>query len=344
MARVGGRDRGLFQRRGQEAWWIRYACALGHDHVERIGPKSLARSIYQQRKVSVKTEGFCLAQARDRRRREREISFRHVAQRYLTWAEEHRPRSMKFRRTGMSFLIPYFGDTPLQDINRDKIDAYLRQRAQSSKPATCNKDRALLSHVFSQAIRWGLVESNPVRGTDRRHEDNEAPRPLSRDEEARLLAVLPERYRPIVVLAIHTGLRLGELRAQRWQDIDLEARTLRVTLPKSGKLETLPLNRVALGLLTALPREADVLFPRMPKSASHTFEYWMGKAGLEDASFHDLRDTYISRLAPHVSVPTLMRLARHRSLAMTLRYLKLEEAHLMEAVEHLVPRDGDKSS
>jgi integrase len=54
-------------------------------------------------------------------------------------------------------------------------------------------------------------------------------------------------------------------------------------------------------------------------------------------TFHCLRDTYISRLAPHVSVPTLMRLARHRSLSTTQRYLKFDEDHLREAVERIVP-------
>ena len=66
MAREGGKDRGLFRRSGQPDWWIRWTCPYGHDHREKIGPKSLARQIYQQRKVAVKTENFCLTQERDR--------------------------------------------------------------------------------------------------------------------------------------------------------------------------------------------------------------------------------------------------------------------------------------
>ena len=61
MARAGGRDRGLFQRKDDKAWWIRWACHLGHDHQERIGTKSFARHMYQTRKTQVKTHRFCLA-------------------------------------------------------------------------------------------------------------------------------------------------------------------------------------------------------------------------------------------------------------------------------------------
>jgi integrase len=74
----------------------------------------------------------------------------------------------------------------------------------------------------------------------------------------------------------------------------------------------------------------------MPKRLSDTFVHYCRKAGLDDVSFHDLRDTFISRVAEHCNVPTLMRLARHRNYQTTQRYLKLDDQHLRHIVEQLV--------
>jgi integrase len=110
------------------------------------------------------------------------------------------------------------------------VEAYQRQRQQDAlRPATINRERAVLSHVFTRAIGLGLIEHNPVAGTPPFPEANERPRPLSQDEEARLLTALPAHYHPWITLALHTGLRLGELRAQRWADVDMATGSLRVT-------------------------------------------------------------------------------------------------------------------
>jgi integrase len=146
---------------------------------------------------------------------------------------------------------------------------------------------------------------------------------MTPEEEQRLFAVLPERLQPIVTLALHTGLRMNELRVQRWQDIDLVDASLQVTQPKSGKREVLPLNAVAHALLAGLPRVADVVFPDMPQDMSNAFRRIANRAGLPvDITFHCLRDTYISRLAPYCAEPTLMALARHRNFGTIQRYLK----------------------
>jgi len=112
--------------------------------------------------------------------------------------------------------------------------------------------------------------------------------------------------------------------------------TLTVTQPKSGKREVLPLNAVAHALLASLPQTHEVVFPNVPSDMSNAFRRLVRKAGLPaDITFHCLRDTYVSRLAPYCAAPTLMALARHRNFATTQRYLKVDERHLRHAVEHL---------
>jgi integrase len=247
------------------------------------------------------------------------------------------------RRSAVGHLLAAFGDTPLARIRKADVERYIQNRLDAgAAPATINRERTTLSQIFSKAADWGLCDANPVQGSTHLHEDNEAPRPISADEEARLMAVLPEHLRPIVTLALHTGLRLGELRAQRWSDINLIDADLVVSRPKSGRREVLPLNDTAYTVLASLPQTHDVIFPDMPPDLSKRFTRLLRKAGLpSDITFHCLRDTYISRLAPYCAAPTLMALARHRSLNTTRRYLKIEERHLRQAVERLNPQSAD---
>jgi len=332
MARKGGKDRGLFQRDG--VWWIRWTCSYGCDHRERIGPKAKARDEYQRRKVAVKTEDYCLTRAEEAKRRAKPTLFLDAADRYLAWAKQDRPRSYMFREKALKHLTAAFGDKTLAEITRVDVEVYQnRRRDGGAAPATVNRERSVLSHLFNRAASWGLAEANPTAGMERQRESDEKPRPLTYDEEARLFIVLPEHYKPFVTFALHTGLRLGELRAQAWRDV--ENGTLKVTRPKSGKAETIPLNTTAKAVLGGLERKSPLLFPSMPTKLSDLFVRYTRKAKLEDVTFHCLRDTYISRLAPHVSGPVLMALARHRDYRTTRRYVQVDGEHLRAAVEQL---------
>ena len=338
MARKGGKDRGLFQRKGSSAWWILWACPYGHGHMEKIGPKSLAREMYQRRKVAVKTTGFCLTEARASARKSQTVTFQQLAARYLAWCREFRPRSVAFRVSALTHLLPAFGSCEVRQVTRAQVQGYLTtRRTEASSPATVNREREVLSHCFAMAVRWELAPTNPVQGTERLAEVNEHPRPLTVEEEARLMAAVPVHYLPFVTLALHTGLRLGELRSQAWRDVDLARGLLTVTRPKSGKREALPLNQAAFSVLAALPQDGPLLFPTLPVKLSNSFARYAVKAGLEDVTFHCLRDTYISRLAPHCTTPTLMALARHRDYRTTQRYIRIDGAHLRAAVGTLVP-------
>lgn len=335
MPRKGSVDRGLFQRDG--LWWIRWTCPYGHDHRERIGTaKGIARSHYQKRNLAVKTEGYCLTEAQARAAREKPTLFKDAASDYLAWAARERPRSVTFREKALKHLLAAFSSLPLKEIVGDQVDAYLQARRDAgAAPGTINRERTVLGHLFSKAIKKGTATDNPVKQTEKLREPDGTPRPLTYDEQARLLAVLPRHYLPFVKLALHTGLRLGELRAQTWKDIDLTQGVLTVTRPKSGKPESLHLTATAKALLASLERTGPLLFPTMPTRLTTLFTRYTKKVGLADVTFHCLRDTFISRLAPHTSVPPLMQLARHRDYRTTRRYVKVDDATLKAALAHL---------
>ncbi len=341
MARSSGKTRGIFERPlGSGMWWVRWACHFGHDHRQKIGPKGLAKEEYQARRVAVRTKNYCLTRAKAEARRHRPTLFADVATRYLTWAEREYPRSFAFRKKGMKHLLVAFGSRPLEEISPADVEAYQTRRSdEGAAPGTVNRERAVLSHLFKKARSWELIPPthNPLRETHKLEEPLGRPRPVRPDEEAALFAVLPARYKPVVTLALHTGLRLGELRAQLWRDVDLVRGTMTVTRPKSKKPESLPLNKTAKGVLASLERSGPLVFPTLPKQLTNLFIRYARRAGLGDVTFHCLRDTFISRLAPHVTTPTLMELARHRDYRMTKRYVKFDGDHLMAAVERLNP-------
>lgn len=86
-----------------------------------------------------------------------------------------------------------------------------------------------------------------------------------------------------------------------------------------------------------MERTSPLVFPSLPVKLSDLFIRYARKAGLSGVTFHCLRDTYISRIAAHVSTPSLMALARHRDYRTTRRYVQVDADHLRAAVERLNP-------
>lgn len=167
---------------------------------------------------------------------------------------------------------------------------------------------------------------------------------MTEDEEGRLLDVLPGHFKPLVVLAIHTGLRRGELINLHWDNIDFRTGTLTIKRSKHGESRHVPLNRVAVETLITMKRERKVLAPFIFTTETgkylHNFERtWLTavkKAGIEGFRFHDLRHTFASRLAMKGRpLRTIQELMGHKTITMTLRYAHLSPGYLREAVEGL---------
>jgi len=127
-------------------------------------------------------------------------------------------------------LLPQFGTQRLCDIARAEIQQFLLVKLKSGLSwETTNHLRHLLSKVLGIAVTWGYLGENPVRGVRMPERTLKHPhRFLSVEEAQRLLAVLNEPVRTIALLAILTGLRVGEILGLRWGRIDFVAGTLRV--------------------------------------------------------------------------------------------------------------------
>ncbi len=209
-------------------------------------------------------------------------------------------------------------------------------------PATINRYAASIAAVFTWAIKKRQVPrgfENPCRRLERRPENNERVRFLSDAERDRLFtacraSVWPRLYL-LVLMAITTGARRGELESLRWGDIDTDKATAYVVQTKNGDRKVLPLLPSVLAELEKF-RSTDpraLVFgssrrPAQPYNSSMVFADAMKAAKVKDFRFHDLRHSCASYLAQNGA--TLLEIADvlgHRQLSVTKRYSHLTTTH-----------------
>ena len=232
---------------------------------------------------------------------------------------------------------------------RDRLSRGETPSGKPATPATQVRYLAALSHALSIAVReWGWLDDNPARKVRRPKEPRGRVRFLSEEERTALLAVCkrsrnPLLY-PLVVLAVATGARLGELLGLRWSDVDLARGVARLTHTKNGELRTLHLAGHALAVLRELAAgqriESHFVFPsehgRTPASLRKPWERALSEAGVTDFRFHDLRHTAASYLAMTGATPTdIAAVLGHKTLAMVKRYTHLSESHVSQVVARM---------
>jgi site-specific recombinase XerD len=151
------------------------------------------------------------------------------------YATEHAARRANHRRELISVknLKAFFGNPRLDQITSKLIVAYKNQRyTDGVKPATMNRELATLKKAFNLARReWEWCTDNPVCRVSMEKENNTRDRWLAREEEQRLLAAATPWLRELVIFAIHTGMRMGEILALTWAGVDLFRRTVTIFLP-----------------------------------------------------------------------------------------------------------------
>lgn len=262
---------------------------------------------------------------------------------------------------------------PIASISRLDFDDFKAQRMRDGlHPSTINRDMDRIKAALSQAVEWKLLDANPLRGLKRlRRGIEDRVRFLSKPEEKALRKALDARdaaasarrtsgnawraergqdalpaikgyaghLTPMVLLALNTGMRRGELTQLTWADVNIAGKllTVRAGYAKSGKARHLPLNAEALTVLRAL-RKARPGDGRLFDITAVT-KSWDGicaSAKLVDFRFHDLRHTFASKLVmAGVDLNTVRELLGHGDIKMTLRYAHLAPEHKRAAVDLL---------
>jgi integrase len=196
--------------------------------------------------------------------------------------------------------------------------------------------------MFYKAVEWEKALDNPVKNTRVLRVNNRRLRYLSLEEMARLLDVSDAILRPLVITALHSGLRRGELFSLTWQDIDMKARIIRVLQTKNGERRDIPMTATLWETLQRVPRRlsSEYVFPGKTGSGlvdiRKRFNTALRKVGIEGVVFHDLRHTFASHLVMSgVDLMTVKELLGHKRIEMTLRYAHLAPDHKRAAINRL---------
>jgi integrase len=287
---------------------------------------------------------------------------------FMTFSRTNNKPSTVSAKEGMLrvHLLPFFGKMKLDAIGPAEVERYkaLKLDEQQGKK-TINNHLTALRKLLNLAVEWEVLDRAPrVRGFKLRHQFVSEDEYLTFDEADRFVRAAAPEWRPFLVVALKTGLRVGELLALKWQDIDLVAAHLivRRTLwrdqegpPKGGQNRKVPLSDEALATLKSHRHLRGPYVFCVPPGARLTHSMVKDvvpdtcrRAGLgKRLTTHGLRHTFASHLVMRgASLKAVQELLGHESIEMTLRYSHLTPDVKRGAVRLLdqeprTPNSGD---
>jgi len=314
---------------------------------------------------------------------------------YQPWADAHiRTSKATVQRTKKAFST--FLKKNMDEITPWLVEKWRSERLKKGiKASTVNRELTDLKSMLAKAVQWGLLKTHPLAGVKRCKVDSSGSiRFLSPAEENKLREALDDRekkirngrtsgnlwledrgralrpsyegkqfvdhLKPMVILAMNTGLRRGELFNLQWSDVDLTQLnlTVRGDGAKSGQTRHIPLNKETIEVLTGWKAQANDLdglvfpsdggkpFDNIRKSWANLIKDANKKGvDLSDFRFHDLRHHFASRLAMSgVDLNTIRELLGHSDYSLTLRYSHLAPEHKMAAVQKLTKTYAQSAS
>ena len=130
--------------------------------------------------------------------------------------------------------------------------------------------------------------------------------------------------KPIIIIAIETAMRRGEILSMRWQHLGDEFTTLRIPTTKNGEERIIPLSSTARSVLKEIRKDTELIFPTSANAFRLSWERIVAAAGIEDLRFHDLRHEAVSRLFEKgLSLPEVALISGHKDPRMLFRYTHL---------------------
>jgi len=257
----------------------------------------------------------------------------------------------------LQWWLNLLGHYMLSDITSGRINECKKilltgktPRGTMRSPATVNRYLAALSVCLSYAVNdLGWLDENPSRKVKKSKESNGRIRFLAEDgERARLLKACKESDNEhlylVVVLALSTGMRQGEIMNLTWSDVDLNQHKITLHDTKNGEIRVVPITGHALELLKNKVRRIDteLLFAgkgNRPQNLRSSWQEAISKAEIDDFRFHDLRHSAASYLAMNgASLAEIAETLGHKTLSMVKRYSHLSEAHNAQVISQLDQR------
>ncbi len=325
---------GIYFKKGN--WFIDYR-VNGRRKREKVGTsRALAEFALKKRTIEIAENKFLDV------RRENKIKFEDLARDFINLYSKLNKKSWQSDVFNIRALCKVFKGRLFQEITPFEIEKYKSERLQSVGPATVNRELATLKTIFSTAIAWGKTDVNPARTVKNLKEPHGRLRFLEKEEIGTLLAHCSGMLKPVVIVALHTGMRRGEILGLKWQDIDFRRNIITLLDTKNGERRDLPMNEQVKTAFMRVKKhpESPYVFCNKDgnpfRSLRKSFFTALKKSGIINFRFHDLRHTFASQLVMSgVDINTVRELLGHKDIRMTLRYSHLSSAHKQRAVDIL---------
>ena len=332
-------------RKRGKAWQIDYIDPTGR-RIRRSFKKKKEAEAELAKRVSLIAEGRYLDVKRDYK-----TTFGELIDKYT---ENFRSQTSfkRWKKHCLKNFEEYFGrETRLSNIRYVDLETYRNHLIQKPtisgklrSKASVNREMSCLHHLFTKAVEWDMMEQSPFEKGKSLilKENNKRLRFLTEEEIEDLIAECPEYLRRIVICALNTGMRRGEILNLKWKQIRNGFIYLRKT--KTNEPREIPINNTLAALLKAIRKDkqltSEYVFTddqgRKLDSINKGFKAALRRAGIEDFRFHDLRHTFASHLVMRgASLKEVQEILGHKTMTMTLRYAHLSQEHKKKAVNLL---------
>ena len=272
-------------------------------------------------------------------------SFNELVEDYLE--NEYRGARPQQQRSRLNHWLKLIGTKQVINITKDDIKLGLRELPKSLSNSTINKYKKAISVVLNFAIREYDLSDNPTRHIRSLPEKKGRTRYLSDNERKRLFKACRgskwNKLYLLVLMAITTGARRGELLSLRWNSLDIDKQTAYVLTSKNGEPKVLPLTQSVIKELQRFNLNDDSLIfaseikPNKPYFFYKQWKRVRDEAELVDFRFHDLRHTTASYLAQNGA--TLLEIADvlgHKQIEVTMRYSHLCISHKSSLINRVM--------
>jgi len=277
------------------------------------------------------------------------LNFRGLAKFYLSHPTVQKQKTFKWKTVTIeNQLLPHFGNHLITQITPSMIEGFRERRltdpgyqGTTLKPATMNRQLAVLKHMFSMAVREGWLDRNPVSLVKFQRENNVRDRVLDPDEFVELQKHSAPHIQAMNVCAYQTGMRLGEILHLTWDRVDFKMGfiQLRAEDTKTDEARIIPLTPELTGLLKTLYKvrylQEDHVFlvkGRSVSSIQTAFNAACRRTGIHGFRFHDFRHTAITNMRrAGIDHLTIMRITGHKTMEVFKRYNSFHHEDLREA-------------
>lgn len=341
----------LFKR--GKMWYVAYQDPNGRRVRTAVSKyKETAHLILKKIEVDIAEGKYLDVQKRD------PITFKDFAEKLYRKHIKRRNRSARNQKYLLDQLVRYFGKKMMHEITVSDIDDYLEIREEKFSPSTVNKDLSMIKSMFNRADEWGdLINYNPPQKIKFLPENNERCRYLLEEEQGRLLFSCSGVLRMIVLVALRTGLRWGEIMNLKWGQapqsnyVDFRHNTIFIheSLAKSKRSRYVPLASSVKQALMDFPQhsESGYIFVNTKtgkpyNNVKRSFRTALREAGIENFRFHDLRHCFASDLVRKgADLFGVQKLLGHSRPEMTQRYAHLGHDQLRELISLLDDKKDD---